>query len=39
MTENTHDLLRDRFILEEREPLEVKGKGVMRTYFILREKD
>lgn len=38
MTENTHDLLRDRFILEEREPLEVKGKGLMRTFLLTGEK-
>ena len=38
VTEKTHDLLRDKFILEEREPLDVKGKGLMRTFLLTGEK-
>ena len=29
-----HDALGDRFVLEEREPVAIKGKGAMTTYFL-----
>ncbi len=37
----TQALLEDHFELEAREPIEIKGKGVMQTYLIVerREKD
>lgn len=38
VTEMTFDLLKSRFDLEAREPIDVKGKGEMRNYFLLREK-
>ncbi|MFP8873727.1 MAG: adenylate/guanylate cyclase domain-containing protein, partial [Myxococcota bacterium] len=44
VTEMTFDLLKSRFDLEAREPIDVKGKGKgkgkgkMRNYFLLREK-
>ncbi len=38
VTEKTFDLLRTRFDLEAREPIEIKGKGEMKTYLLLREK-
>jgi guanylate cyclase len=31
----TYDLIRDDFMCERRGPVEVKGKGVMETYFLL----
>jgi len=34
VSEATYELLKDRFVLEERGDLEVKGKGQMRTYLL-----
>jgi adenylate cyclase len=34
VTAQTHELLRHRFVLEERGVIEVKGKGPMRTWFL-----
>jgi len=30
----THELVKDQFTFEERQPLEVKGKGLMKMYFV-----
>ena len=38
VTEKAHDLLKHKFTFEEREPMEVKGKGVMRTFLLLGER-
>lgn len=37
-TEDVYLLLKDSFEFEERGMIEVKGKGQMKTYFVLREK-
>lgn len=34
VTEATHDLLKEKFVLEDRGLIEVKGKGRMRTYLL-----
>lgn len=34
-----HDRLKDDFVLEERGEVVVKGKGVMRTWFLVGERD
>lgn len=34
ISETTYSLVKDSFPFEEREPLEVKGKGKMRMYFL-----
>ncbi len=34
VSETTHSLVADKFIFEEQQPLEVKGKGKMKMYFI-----
>jgi class 3 adenylate cyclase len=39
VTEATYKLLRDQFDFEERGPIEVKGKGAMSTYLIVRQRD
>ena len=39
MTEATHELLKDRFVCEPRGTIEVKGKGPMRTWWLLGERD
>jgi adenylate cyclase len=38
VTERTRDLLADRFELERRDEVDVKGKGVMTTYFLLHRR-
>lgn len=37
-SEDTYKLLQDDFECERREPMTVKGKGLMQTYFVLAEK-
>lgn len=37
-SEDTYKLLRGTFLFEAREPMYVKGKGEMQTYFVLEEK-
>jgi adenylate cyclase len=36
--QDLYERLRERFILTERGDVEIKGKGVMRTWFLLSEK-
>src|SRR5919204_1254728 len=36
--ESTYELLKDRFVCEPRGTLEVKGKGALRTWFLLGER-
>jgi class 3 adenylate cyclase len=36
---DTYELLKDDFECEAREPMKVKGKGLMQTYFVLSEKE
>lgn len=38
VTEATYQLLRDRYLFEERGVISVKGKGEMTTYFLLGRK-
>jgi guanylate cyclase len=38
VTERTYERLRAAFELDPREALEVKGKGVMRTYLLRRRR-
>jgi adenylate cyclase len=35
VTEATYELLRDEFVLEPRGSIDVKGKGLMRTWFLM----
>jgi len=39
VSEATYQLLRDLFELEERGPIEVKGKGQMSVYLLVRQKE
>ena len=34
LSESTYNLVKDKFIFEEQAPLEVKGKGKMKMYFV-----
>lgn len=34
-TESVYRLLKNQFIFQKRSPLEIKGKGVMQTYFLV----
>ena len=38
VTRSTRDLLRPKYILEERGEIMLKGKGLMTTYFLLRPR-
>lgn len=38
VSSTTHDLLKDHFVLEERELIECKGLGPMLTYFVKERK-
>ena len=35
ITEDSYDLIKDQYIFEQREPIEIKGKGLMQTYFVV----
>merc|ERR1719293_597120 len=35
---DAHALLIDDFVCEAREPMTVKGKGLMQTYFVIAER-
>jgi guanylate cyclase len=39
VTEATYELLKYRFVLEPRGTIEVKGKGPIRTWWLLAERD
>ena len=34
LSETTYKLVKDKFQFEEQVPMEVKGKGKMKTYFV-----
>ena len=38
VTESVYEQLRDRYHFEERGLIQVKGKGIMRTYWLLRKR-
>jgi len=35
VTETVRELLKDKFTFEERGPQTIKGKGTMKTYFVI----
>jgi class 3 adenylate cyclase/lipopolysaccharide biosynthesis regulator YciM len=37
-TESVYQLLKDKFLFKKRGEMEIKGKGKMKTYFLLKEK-
>jgi adenylate cyclase len=39
LSEQTAALLDDRFVLEERGSVDVKGKGCMKTYWLVRQRE
>ena len=36
---NTHELLADKFVFEERGTIDVKNRGLMATYCLIKRKD
>lgn len=38
VSQATYNILKNKYEFEEREPIEVKGKGVVQTYFLLARK-
>jgi adenylate cyclase len=34
LSDNTYRLIRDKYNFTRREPLKIKGKGLMQTYFL-----
>ena len=38
VTEATYQLLKDQFEFEPRGPIEVKGKGIMNTYLLIKQR-
>ena len=34
VTENTYQLIKDEYSVTKRDPIQIKGKGLMQTYFI-----
>lgn len=34
VTEQIYELLKEKFLFEERGEIDVKGKGLMKTYFL-----
>ena len=39
VTEQTYNILNDKFLFEPREKIEVKGKGEMNTWFLIERKN
>jgi guanylate cyclase len=39
ITEATYGLIKDAFVCEPRGPIEVKGKGIVQTWFLVGERD
>ncbi len=39
ISESTHKLISDKFVCEFRDEMDIKGKGVMKTYYLNRRKD
>jgi guanylate cyclase len=38
VSEATYKLLKDEYEFEVREPIDVKGKGIVQTFFLLSKK-
>jgi len=38
VTEEVYEVLKNKFLFAERGEMDIKGKGVMRTWFLLAEK-
>jgi len=39
VSENTYEIIKDKFIFTPRETIEVKGKGSMKMYFVENVKE